>query len=136
MSVRIGINGFGRIGRNVLRAASERSPDLEIVAVNDITTPEMLGHLLKYDSVFGRFPGTVTVAGDTITVDGHPIKVLAEREPQGLPWKDLGVDIVVEFDGALQRRREGTGAYRRRGTEGGHHRAGEARGRNTLHGRE
>ncbi len=99
MSVRIGINGFGRIGRNVLRAASERSPDLEIVAVNDITTPEMLAHLLKYDSVFGRFPGTVTVEGDTITVDGHPIKVLAEREPQGLPWKDLGVDIVVESTG-------------------------------------
>jgi glyceraldehyde 3-phosphate dehydrogenase len=99
MSVRIGINGFGRIGRNVLRAASERSRDLEIVAVNDITTPEMLAHLLKYDSVFGRFPGTVTFEGDTITVDGHPIKVLAEREPQGLPWKALGVDIVVESTG-------------------------------------
>ena len=99
MSVRIGINGFGRIGRNVLRAAREQSPDLEIVAVNDITTPEMLAHLLKYDSVFGRFPGSVTVDGDTITVDGHPIKVLAEREPQLLPWRDLGVDIVVESTG-------------------------------------
>jgi len=85
MGVRVGINGFGRIGRNVLRAARERSPDLEIVAVNDITTSEMLAHLLKYDSVFGRFAGTVTVDTDSITVDGHVIKVLAERDPQRLP---------------------------------------------------
>ncbi|HVC05275.1 MAG TPA: type I glyceraldehyde-3-phosphate dehydrogenase [Candidatus Acidoferrales bacterium] len=99
MSVRIGVNGFGRIGRNVLRAARERSSDLEIVAINDITTPAMLAHLLKYDSVFGRFPGTVAVDGDTMTVDGHPIKVLAERDPQALPWGDLGVDIVVESTG-------------------------------------
>jgi glyceraldehyde 3-phosphate dehydrogenase len=99
MSVRIGVNGFGRIGRNVLRAARERSPELDIVAVNDITTPEMLAHLFKYDSVFGRFPGTVAVDGDTITVDGHPIKVLAQRDPQLLPWRDLGVDIVVESTG-------------------------------------
>jgi glyceraldehyde 3-phosphate dehydrogenase len=99
MGVRVGINGFGRIGRNVLRAARERSPDLEIVAVNDITTSEMLAHLLKYDSVFGRFAGTVTVDTDSITVDGHVIKVLAERDPQRLPWGDLGVDIVVESTG-------------------------------------
>ena len=99
MSVRIGINGFGRIGRNVLRAARERSPELEIVAVNDITTPEMLAHLFRYDSVFGRFPGTVAVDGDVITVDGHPIKVLAERDPARLPWGDLGVDVVVESTG-------------------------------------
>ena len=99
MGVRVGINGFGRIGRNVLRAARERSPDLEIVAVNDITTPEMLAHLLKYDSVFGRFPGTVAAGTDSITVDGNAIKVLAERDPQRLPWGDLGVDIVVESTG-------------------------------------
>jgi glyceraldehyde 3-phosphate dehydrogenase len=99
MGVRVGINGFGRIGRNVLRAARERSPDLEIVAVNDITTPEMLAHLLKYDSVFGRFPGTVAADADSITVDGHVLKVLAERDPQRLPWGDLGVDIVVESTG-------------------------------------
>ncbi|MGA7987562.1 MAG: type I glyceraldehyde-3-phosphate dehydrogenase [Candidatus Dormiibacterota bacterium] len=99
MSVRIGINGFGRIGRNVLRAARERSPELEVVAVNDITTPEMLAHLFKYDSVFGRFPGTVAVDGDTLTIDGHAVKVLAERDPQRLPWKDLGVDLVVESTG-------------------------------------
>src|SRR5580704_12095175 len=99
MGVRVGINGFGRIGRNVLRAARERSPDLDIVAVNDITTPEMLAHLLKYDSVLGRFPGTVAADSDSITVDGKPIKVLAERDPQRLPWSDLGVDIVVESTG-------------------------------------
>jgi glyceraldehyde 3-phosphate dehydrogenase len=99
MGVRVGINGFGRIGRNVLRAARERSPDLEIVAVNDITTSEMLAHLLKYDSVFGRFAGTVVAGTDSITVDGRAIKVLAERDPQRLPWGDLGVDIVVESTG-------------------------------------
>jgi glyceraldehyde 3-phosphate dehydrogenase len=99
MGVRVGINGFGRIGRNVLRAARERSPDLEIVAVNDITTPDMLAHLLKYDSVLGRFPGTVAAGTDSITVDGHVLKVLAERDPQRLPWGDLGVDIVVESTG-------------------------------------
>jgi glyceraldehyde 3-phosphate dehydrogenase (phosphorylating) len=99
MGVRVGINGFGRIGRNVLRAARERSPDLEIVAVNDITTPDMLAHLLKYDSVLGRFPGTVAADADSITVDGRVLKVLAERDPQRLPWGDLGVDIVVESTG-------------------------------------
>src|SRR6202051_2762639 len=99
MGVRVGINGFGRIGRNVLRAARERSPELEIVAVNDITTPDMLAHLLKYDSVLGRFPGTVAADTDSITVDGHLLKVLAERDPQRLPWGDLGVDIVIESTG-------------------------------------
>jgi len=99
MAVRVGINGFGRIGRNVLRAARERSPELEIVAVNDITTAGELAHLLKYDSVFGRYPGTVAADTDSITVDGRPIKVLAERDPHRLPWRDLGVDIVVESTG-------------------------------------
>jgi glyceraldehyde 3-phosphate dehydrogenase len=99
MTVRVGINGFGRIGRNVLRAASERSGDIVVVAVNDITTPESLAHLLKYDSVFGRFPATIVAGADSITVDGHPIKVLAERVPRSLPWRDLGVDVVVESTG-------------------------------------
>ena len=99
MGVKVGINGFGRIGRNVLRAARERSPELEIVAVNDITTSEMLAHLLKYDSVLGRFPGTVSADADSITVDGQVIKVLAERDPQRLPWGDLGVDVVIESTG-------------------------------------
>jgi len=99
MTVRVGINGFGRIGRNVLRAASERSENIEIVAVNDITTPESLAHLLKYDSVFGRFPGTIAAGTDNIAVDGRVIKVLAERDPRALPWGDLGVDVVVESTG-------------------------------------
>src|ERR1700687_2115976 len=99
MGVRIGINGFGRIGRNVLRAARERSPDLEIVAVKHIPPPDMLAPPLKYDSVFGRFPGTVAADTDSITVDGHVLKVLAERDPQRLPWGDLGVDIVIESTG-------------------------------------
>ena len=99
MGVRVGINGFGRIGRNVLRAARERSPELEIVAVNDITTSAMLAHLLKYDSFLGRFPGTVTADADSITIDGKIVKVLAERDPQRLPWGDLGVDVVIESTG-------------------------------------
>jgi glyceraldehyde 3-phosphate dehydrogenase len=99
MTVRVGINGFGRIGRNVLRAASERSGNIEIVAVNDITTPDSLAHLLKYDSVFGRFPGTIAAGTDSITVDGHVIKVLAERDPRALPWRDLDVAVVVESTG-------------------------------------
>ena len=99
MTVRVGINGFGRIGRNVLRAASERSGNIEIVAVNDITTPESLAHLLKYDSVFGRYPGTVCAEAEAIVVDGRPIRVFAEREPKNLPWGDLGVDIVIESTG-------------------------------------
>ena len=99
MAVKVGINGFGRIGRNVFRAAYGRSTDIEIVAVNDITAPATLAHLLKYDSILGRFPGEVKVDGDIIVVDGKRTKVLAERDPQRLPWGDLGVDIVVESTG-------------------------------------
>ena len=99
MAVKVGINGFGRIGRNILRAALERSADLDIVAVNDITTAHTLAHLFQHDSVFGRYPGTVLADGDGIVVDGTPIKVLSERDPQRLPWEDLGVDIVVESTG-------------------------------------
>ncbi len=136
MGVRVGINGFGRIGRNVLRAARERSPELDIVAVNDITTADMLAHLLKYDSVLGRFPGTVAVDGDSITVDGHVIKVLAERDPQRLPWGDLGVDVVIEFDRLLHRCGSRQGASRRRRAQGRHHRPREERGHHHLHGRQ
>jgi glyceraldehyde 3-phosphate dehydrogenase len=99
MSVRVGINGFGRIGRNVLRAAAQRDADIEIVAVNDITDTATLAHLLAYDSVFGRYPGTVEGHGDHITVDGRDVRVLAERDPAALPWKDLGVDVVIESTG-------------------------------------
>ena len=99
MAVKVGINGFGRIGRNILRAARQGGADLEFVAVNDITTPATLGHLFKYDTILGRFPGTVSVDGDSIVVDGQRIKVLAERDPQSLPWGALGAEIVIESTG-------------------------------------
>src|ERR1700726_4124792 len=99
MTVRVGVNGFGRIGRAVLRAARERSDGLDIVAVNDITTPDTLAHLLLHDSILGRYPGTVSADADSIIVDGKPVKVFAERDPQRLPWGELGVDIVVESTG-------------------------------------
>ncbi|WP_299165181.1 type I glyceraldehyde-3-phosphate dehydrogenase [uncultured Arthrobacter sp.] len=99
MTTRIGINGFGRIGRNYFRAALEQGADLEIVAVNDLTSPETLAHLLKYDSVTGRLGVSVEVADGALVVDGKTIKVLAERDPANLPWADLGVDIVVESTG-------------------------------------
>ncbi len=99
MTVRVGINGFGRIGRNFFRAARAAGADIEIVAVNDLTDTKTLAHLLKYDSILGRLDAEVTVSGDDIVVDGKAIKVLAEREPANLPWKDLGVDVVVESTG-------------------------------------
>ncbi len=95
----IAINGFGRIGRNVLRALLERDSDLEVVAINDLTEPETLAHLLRYDSSLGRFPGTVEVDGDALVVNGRRIRVLAEREPATLPWAELGVELVVESTG-------------------------------------
>ncbi|HET7601237.1 MAG TPA: type I glyceraldehyde-3-phosphate dehydrogenase [Gemmatimonadales bacterium] len=100
MAVRVGINGFGRIGRNVVRAAARMGvTELEFVAVNDITDTKTLAHLLKYDSVHGRYPGTVEAAPDGIHLDGKPIKVLAERDPAKLPWKELGVELVLESTG-------------------------------------
>lgn len=99
MSVKIGINGFGRIGRNYFRAALAKGSDLEIVAVNDLTDTKTLAHLLKYDSVGGRLDATVEVTDDSIVVNGKPIKVLADRDPANLPWGELGVDIVIESTG-------------------------------------
>src|SRR5215218_1079462 len=99
VSVKIGINGFGRIGRNYFRAALAQGADLEIVAVNDLTSPEALAHLLKYDSVGGRLKETVEVKDGNLVVNGNAIKVLAERDPANLPWADLGVDIVIESTG-------------------------------------
>jgi glyceraldehyde 3-phosphate dehydrogenase len=100
MAVRIAISGFGRIGRNVLRAIVEaKRKDLEIVAINDLVSAKDNAHLLKYDSVHGPFPGTIKVEADTIDVGTGPIKVLAERDPRKLPWKALGVDIVMECTG-------------------------------------
>ncbi len=99
MAIRVGINGFGRIGRNYLRAALAKGTELEIVAVNDLSDPKALAHLLKYDSVTGRLPQDVSVDGQNIIVGGQIIKVLAERNPADLPWGELGVDIVIESTG-------------------------------------
>ncbi|WP_346958154.1 type I glyceraldehyde-3-phosphate dehydrogenase [uncultured Arthrobacter sp.] len=99
MTTRIGINGFGRIGRNYFRAALAQGADLEIVAVNDLTSPEALAHLFKYDSVGGRLAETIEVKDGNIVVDGKTVKVLAERDPANLPWGELGVDIVIESTG-------------------------------------
>jgi glyceraldehyde 3-phosphate dehydrogenase len=99
MAVKVGINGFGRIGRNVFRAAHAAGADLEFVAVNDLVDTQTMGHLLKYDSILGRFPGTVEVGEDALTVDGVELKVLSERDPAALPWGDLGVDVVIESTG-------------------------------------
>jgi glyceraldehyde 3-phosphate dehydrogenase len=100
MAVRVGINGFGRIGRNVLRAATmAKQTDIEFVGVNDITDTKTLAHLLKYDSVHRRFPGTVEAKGDALIVNGKSIKVSAIKEPEKLPWKELGVEFVLESTG-------------------------------------
>jgi len=98
MPIKVAINGFGRIGRNVFRAGLN-SKELEFVAVNDITDAKTLGHLLKYDSVIGNFSGTVEVTDSTLIVNGKPLKVLSEKDYTKLPWKDLGVDIVIESTG-------------------------------------
>jgi glyceraldehyde 3-phosphate dehydrogenase len=97
--MRIGINGFGRIGRNFTKALLERYPEIEIAAVNDLTSAAECAHLFKYDSNYGAYQGTVTAAADSIAIDGKTIKIFAERDPGKLPWKDLGVDVVVESTG-------------------------------------
>ncbi|MCH8613070.1 type I glyceraldehyde-3-phosphate dehydrogenase [Arsenicicoccus dermatophilus] len=99
MTVRVGINGFGRIGRNFFRAVVASGADIEVVAVNDLTDNKTLAHLLKYDSILGRFPGEVTYDDESITVDGKKIMAFAEKDPAALPWKDNDVDIVVESTG-------------------------------------
>jgi glyceraldehyde 3-phosphate dehydrogenase len=99
MTIRVGINGFGRIGRNYLRAARKAGADIEIVAVNDLTSVDAIAHLLKYDSTQELFDGEIKVVGDTIEVDGQAIKVFAERDPKALPWGELGVDLVIESTG-------------------------------------
>jgi glyceraldehyde 3-phosphate dehydrogenase len=103
-AVRVGINGFGRIGRNLFRAAYESDSDLEFVAINDIADAATLAHLLKYDSMYGRFPGRVEVGDGAIAIDGSDLKVLAERDPASLPWGDLGVDVVIESTGLFTKR--------------------------------
>src|SRR5436190_13670089 len=99
MAVRVGINGFGRIGRNAFRAGREKGADIEWVAVNDLTDACTLGHLLKYDSILGSYPGSVEVQDDRLVVDGEELRVLAERDPASLPWGELGTDVVIESTG-------------------------------------
>ena len=103
MAIRVGINGFGRIGRNIMRAALD-DEDIDFIAVNDITDAKTLAHLLKYDSVLGNLDRDIAAGGDGITVDGDEFKVLAVKDPAQLPWKDLGVDIVVESTGKFTKR--------------------------------
>ena len=104
MAVKVGINGFGRIGRNLFRAAKASGADIDFVAVNDLTDTESLALMLKYDSILGRYPGEVTAAEGSITVDGDEIKVLSERDPADLPWGDLGCDVVIESTGLFTKR--------------------------------
>jgi glyceraldehyde 3-phosphate dehydrogenase len=104
MSVRVGINGFGRIGRNVFRAAQAAGADIDWVAVNDLTDNETLAHLLRYDSILGPYPGTIELSDDGLVVDGKAMKVCAERDPAALPWSDLGVEVVLESTGFFTKR--------------------------------
>ncbi len=123
MTVRVAINGFGRIGRNVLRAIAESGrTDIEVVGINDLGPVETNAHLLRFDSVHGRFPGTVTVDADSISVGNGKIKVSAERDPTKLPWKDLGVDIALECTVHRYLHRQGQG--RRASDRGRQARAG------------
>ena len=109
MTVRVGINGFGRIGRNFFRAAKQRGVDIDIVAVNDLGSLETMAHLLKYDSVLGTLPQTIKATKGGISVDGDELKVLSVRDPKELPWGDLGVDVVIESTGIFTKR--DTAAY-------------------------
>ena len=111
MSVRVGINGFGRIGRLVFRAMAGRSNEFDVVAINDLSDPATLKHLLKYDSVHGRFSGRVEATGSALIVNGREIKVLSERAPAKLPWKELGVDVALESTGVFAERQTEKGGY-------------------------
>ncbi|HEY1277167.1 MAG TPA: type I glyceraldehyde-3-phosphate dehydrogenase [Thermoleophilaceae bacterium] len=106
MALRVGINGFGRIGRNVFRAAHARGADIDWVGVNDITDNETLAHLLRYDTILGRFPGEVEATDSGLVVDGKELKVFAERDPGALPWADLGAEVVIESTGLFTKRED------------------------------
>ena len=99
MTIKVGINGFGRIGRNVLRSAIQNFPDIEIVAINDLLEPNYLAYMLQYDSVHGRFKGTVSVEGNTLVVNGKKIRLTAEKDPASLKWNEVGADVVIESTG-------------------------------------
>ena len=113
MTVRVGINGFGRIGRNFFRAAKQRGADIDFVAVNDLGSLETMAHLLKYDSVLGVLPNTIKPHKDGISVDGDVLKVLSERDPKALPWGDLGVDLVIESTGLFTQADKAAGQDRK-----------------------
>jgi glyceraldehyde 3-phosphate dehydrogenase len=104
MPVRVAINGFGRVGRSVLRASHEQDADIEVVAINDLVDATTLAHLLKYDSVYGRFPGDVSVEAGDVVIDGVHVRTLAQADPLKLPWSELGVDVVIESSGRLRTR--------------------------------
>ncbi len=106
MSVRVGINGFGRIGRNFFRALHASGADVEVVGINDVAPTDILAHFVRFDSILGRFPGEVTASDDGLTIDGSTIRVLAERDPGQLPWKELGADIVIESTGLFTKAEE------------------------------
>src|SRR5262245_28554358 len=114
MAVKVGINGFGRIGRLVFRAMIDRPGEFDVVAVNDLTDPKHLAVLLRYDTVHRRFPGAVEAGEGRLVVNGKPVRILAEREPAQLPWKDLGVEVVVESTGCFTDRQAG-----KKGAKGG-----------------
>ncbi len=116
MTHKVGINGFGRIGRNFLRA-SYKDPDIEILAVNDITDSKTLAHLLKYDSVLGILEADIKAAEDAIIVDGKKIKVLSEKDPENLPWKDLGVSVVIESTGLFRKKQDAAKHIKQGGAE-------------------
>src|SRR5947209_3818115 len=118
MPVKVGINGFGRIGRNVFRAAHERGAEIEWLAVNDLVDPPTIAHLLKYDSILGPFPGEIEVTDTGLRVDGTEIRVLGEKDPGSLPWGELGAEVVIES----------TGLFPARGKPSKHHGGGAGNG--------
>ncbi len=136
MALKAGINGFGRIGRNVFRAAHARGADIDWVGVNDLTDPKTLAHLLKYDSILGPFEGEIDFTDDSLIVDGDELKVFAERDPAALPWGDVGADVVIESTGLLHQARRRRQAPRGRREEGHHQRARDRAGRDARAGRE
>ena len=135
MPVKVGINGFGRIGRNVLRTALN-DKNLEFVAVNDLTDPKTLAHLLKYDSILGNLPNTITAGADSISVDGKAIKVFKEKDPALLPWETVGAQVVLESTGRFTDANEAKKASAWLGEEGHHLGAGEERRHHHRAGRQ
>ena len=136
MTVSVGINGFGRIGRQSLKAIIERAPDVEVVAVNDLVDTAMNALLFKHDSTYGAYAGTVDHTDDALVIDGREIKVLQVKDPAQLPWRDMGVDIVLESTGLFTDADEGRRPHRRRRPQGDHQRARQERGRDHRPGRQ